>query len=84
MIFLKYHRITEDNFIKGMIKSMRSSFTASTFSTRKQTDDGKISVKPCGPMTVGDPLLQKTDQSAHVPYEYKFKVGSMSLRDRER
>lgn len=35
-------------------------------------------------MTASDPLLQKTDQSAHVPFEYEFKVGSMSLRDGDR
>jgi len=32
-------------------------------------------------MTVVDPLLQKTDQSAHVPFEHEFKVGSMPLHD---
>lgn len=32
-------------------------------------------------MTAVDPLVQKTDQSAHVPFEHEFKVGSMSPRD---
>lgn len=27
-----------------------------------------------------DLLLQKTDQSAHVPFKHEFKVGSMSLQ----
>lgn len=35
--------------------------------------------KSRGSMTVVDPLLQKTDQSAHVPFEHEFKVGSMPL-----
>jgi len=39
--------------------------------------------KSRGSMTVIDPLLQKTDQSAHVPFEREFKVGSMPLHDRD-
>lgn len=35
-------------------------------------------------MTVVDLHLQKTDQSAHVPFEHEFKVGSMSLHDGDR
>lgn len=35
-------------------------------------------------MTVVDPLLQKTDQSAHVPFEHEFKVGSMPLHGRDK
>lgn len=43
--------------------------------------DVKNHSKSHGPMTVDDPLLQKTDQSAYVPFEHEFKVGSMSLHD---
>jgi hypothetical protein len=43
--------------------------------------DVKNHSKSRGPMTVSDPLLQKTDQSAYVPFEHEFKVGSMSLHD---
>jgi len=44
-------------------------------------DDIKNHSKSRGLMTVSDLLLQKTDQSAYVPFEHEFKVGSMSLHD---
>lgn len=51
------------------------------YGRHEDDDDGKIAVSHAAArLTAVDLLLQKTDQSAHVPFEHEFKVGSMSRR----